>query len=152
MNSIFIDNHSKYGSNCLTFSGINLNIFNSSFINNTSIWTEEIIQLFESTIMGVTDVSHLYPELGASVFFAGVDLLVDQSYFFGNTGFKGGCIYVTSCILDLKQNVLISETMFKNNRGNVGGAINLSINLKVIDTSIIFCVFQGNNGKSIYNS
>lgn len=99
--------------------------------------------------MGVTDVAHIYPELGASIFFAGVDLFLKQSFFSGNTGFKGGSVYVTSCSLDIKQNVLISESIFEKNRGNVGGAINFSVNLKIIDVTIILSIFKENNGKSL---
>ena len=99
--------------------------------------------------MGVTDVAHIYPELGASIFFAGVDLLLKQSFFSGNTGFKGGSVYVTSCSLDIKQNVLITECLFKKNRGNVGGAINFSVNLKFINAVVAYTVFVSNIGKSI---
>lgn len=138
-------------SNCLTFFGLSLSIINSSFINNTSIWSQEIIDLFLSERMGVNDIAQLNPELGAAVYFGGVNLFINKSYFSGNTGFKGGALYLTSYILDIKQNVLISECIFNKNRGNVGGAINFSINLKIIDIAIIWCIFKNNIGKS-FNS
>ena len=51
--SKFEENHSRYISNCLTFSGQTLKIFNSTFSNNTSIWDHQIMLLFLSGSSGV---------------------------------------------------------------------------------------------------
>lgn len=98
--------------------------------------------------MAVDDIAQVNPELGASIYFAGVNLIVNSTYFEGNTGFKGGAIYLTTCPLEIKQNILITESKFNKNRGNFGGAINFSIYLKAIDAIIIYCIFSGNYAKS----
>ena len=98
--------------------------------------------------MGVEDISQLYPELGASISFQGGILLVNVSVFLNNTGFKGGAIYVSSYISDdIKQEVTILHSYFKGNRGNLGGAINLSFNLRTIDIVLFSCIFHSNMGK-----
>lgn len=149
-NSLFIDNHSQYSSNCLTFLGLSLNVTNCTFMNNTSIVAKEVINLFQSNSMAVSDVAQLNPELGASIYFQGLNLDVRISCFIGNTGFKGGAIYLTNYIQDFLQKIFISHCYFKGNRGNVGAAINFSINLKIIDALIFFCYFHSNIGKSFY--
>lgn len=99
--------------------------------------------------MQVSDIAQISPELGASVSFQGRVLTVNVSFFFNNTGFKGGAIYVSSYSSDeIRQEVTILDSFFKGNRGNVGGAINLSVNLRVIDIVIFSCIFYSNIGKS----
>lgn len=132
----------------MSFSGISLKIFNSTFINNSAIFDIEIIKLFLSGLTGLPDIAELNPEIGGNVYFSGLRLLINQSVFIGGTGFKGGAIYVTAYSSENYQNVLISDCLFKRNRGNVGGVINFSIFLKWIDAIINSCVFISNIGKS----
>lgn len=99
---------------------------------------------------GLPDIANLNPEVGGALYFAGVSLLLNQSFFRGGTGFKGGAIYLTGYTFETKQSALITECYFHLNRGNVGGAINYSTNLKSLDALIIFCVFFGNIGKSYF--
>ena len=148
-NSLFIENHARYFSNCLYFSGLNIAVSNSTFINNTAIFDISIVQLFLSKVTGLPDIAELNPEVGGSLSFQGVTMVVNRICFMGGTGFKGGAIYVNSYITDVHQYVLISESYFKGNRGNVGGAINFSINLNWIDAVVAFCVYVANVGKSI---
>lgn len=148
--SFFFDNHGRYFSNCMNFRGESLKIQNSTFINNTAIFDSEIVKLFLSKLTGLPDIAELNPEIGGILYFEGVSLFINRSCFIGGTGFKGGAIYITSNTMDLKQNVLIFESYFKKNRGNVGGAINFSVNLKMIDAIINFCLFISNLGKSIF--
>ena len=122
---------------------------NSTFINNSAIFDILIVQQFLSKVTGLPDIVQLNPELGGTLSFQGLNLIVNRSCFIGGTGFKGGAIYVNSYVTDIHQNVLISECYFKANRGNVGGAINFSINLKTIDAVIAFCIFVANIGKSL---
>ena len=109
------------------------------------------MELFLSDVTGLPDIAELNPEIGGSLSFQGQNMRVNISCFIGGTGFKGGAIYVNSYETDLYQTVLISESYFKGNRGNVGGAINFSINLKWIDAVIAFCIFIANVGKSTQN-
>ena len=99
--------------------------------------------------MGLTDIAQLNPELGASVYFQGVNMFINRSCFKYNTGFKGGALYITSSALERQQTVSIVESYFKGNRGNVGGGINFSIYLKRINSTIISSIFHSNSGKSI---
>ena len=108
--------------------------------------------MFLSNELGVSDIAQLNPENGGILYFEGVNMLINRSCFIGSTGFKGGAIYVTSYALEINQNVLISESYFKENRGNVGGVINFCINLDWIDAVITFCVFVANLGKSKKNN
>ena len=98
--------------------------------------------------MGVSDIAQINPEVGGVLYFQGVSLNVNNSFFEGNTGFKGGALYITPYNSDVQQDILIYESYFKGNRGNVGGAINFSINLKMMEALIAFCIFNANNGKS----
>lgn len=150
MSSFFIDNHSRYFSNCLSFFGNTMVVKNSTFVNNSAIIDIDIIALFLSGLTGLPDIASLNPEVGGVLYFAGVSLLLNQSFFRGGTGFKGGAVYLTAYELDVQQSVLITECYFKINHGNVGGAINYSINLKVLDAIILYCVFIGNIGKSMF--
>lgn len=127
-----------------------MQITNSTFINNSAIFDSDIVALFLSGLTGLPDIANLNPELGGALYFAGVSLLINQSFFFGGTGFKGGAVYLTSYASDIKQSAVITECYFQNNRGNLGGAINFSTNLKNIDALIIFGVFFGNIGKSFF--
>ena len=95
------------------------------------------------------DISQLYPELGASINFQGGILLVNVSVFLNNSGFKGGAIYISSYISeDIRQEVTILHSYFKGNKGNLGGAINLSFTLRNIDIVIFSCIFHSNIEKS----
>ena len=147
--SFFIENHGRYFSNCLYFSGFHIIVSNSTFINNTGIFDISIVQLFLSKVTGLPDIAELNPEIGGSLSFQGLNMIVNRSCFIGGTGFKGGAIYVNSYVTAIHQNVIISESYFKGNRGNVGGAINFSINLKWIDAVLAFCIFSLNVGKSL---
>ena len=147
--SIFIENHGRFFSNCLYFSGFSIAVSNSTFINNTAIFDISIVQLFLSQVTGLPDIAEIGPEIGGSLSFQGVNMVVNSSCFIGGTGFKGGAIYVNSYSTAVHQYVLISECYFKGNRGNAGGAINFSINLKWIDAVVAFCVYIANIGKSI---
>ena len=146
--SIFLNNQDRYLSNCLSFSGYNLTLFNSTFINNTAIIDISIIELFLTNVTGLSDIAQLNPEIGGALSFEGVNMLINMSCFIANMGLEGGAIYVTSYALDVHQYVMISESYFKGNRGNVGGAIDFDINLQWIDAAIVFCVFVANSGKS----
>lgn len=148
LDSLFQDNHSRYLSNCLTFSGFSLILFNSTFINNTAIFSESMIQYFLSNIAGVPDIAQLNPEIGGILYFQGVNLTINVSCFIGGTGCKGGALYITSYSTEIIQNVIITESYFKGNRGNVGGAINFCIDLKIINATIDSCIFVSNIGKS----
>ena len=150
VDSIFIENHSRYSSNCISFVGFSLKINNSTFINCSGIFDNSIILLFLSGITGLPDPAELNPEIGGSVSFHGAILEVNRSCFMGSTGFKGGAIYVDAYELPLTQNVLIVESYFKGNKGNVGGAVAFSIGLKWINAVINACIFISNLGKSIY--
>ena len=101
-----------------------------------------------SGVTSLSDIAQLNPEIGAAIYFQGVTLYVSKTYFLGNTGFKGGAIYITTYPLEANQNVIISECYFYGNRGNVGGAINFCSDLKIIDAVIVFCIFVANIGKS----
>ena len=94
------------------------------------------------------DIAQINPEIGGVLFFAGVNLFINISVFIGNTGFKGGAIYITTYDSNIIQNILIFESYFKGNRGNVGGAINFCINLISINAVISFCIINANLGKS----
>lgn len=148
---IFIENHGRYFSNCLHFSGLNIIVSNSTFINNTAIFDISIVILFLSKVTGLPDIAEIGPEIGGSLSFQGVNMVVNGSCFIGGTGFKGGAIYINSYDTVVLQNVLICNCYFKGNSGNAGGAINFSINLKWIDAVVAFCVYIANVGKSIVN-
>lgn len=122
---------------------------NCTFLNNTSIVAKDVIDLFNTNYMKVPDIAQINPEIGASIFFQGLNLFINITVFIGNTGFKGGAIYLSDYFWDLHQNVYIVNCYFKGNRGNVGAAINLSIYLKFIDTLLLYCIFHSNIGKSI---
>lgn len=147
-NSIFNNNHCRYFSNCLGFSGKSLKIYNSSFINNSAIFSVEMERLFLSKITGVDDIAMLNPEVGGNLYFSGIQLTIEKSVFLGGTGFKGGAIYITAYFIEIYQSVLISQSLFKYNRGNIGGVINFSLFLHWIDAVINSCVFISNIGKS----
>ena len=98
---------------------------------------------------GVPDIAQLNPELGASIYFQGVNLFINRSFFKNNTGFKGGALYIVTTPLNLHQNVLITECNFNGNRGNVGASINFSIYLRNITSTINSSIFYSNIGKSI---
>lgn len=132
----------------MNFKGETIKIQNSTFINNTAIIDISIIELFMSNITGLPDIAEINPEIGGILYFEGVELLINRSCFIGSMGFKGGAIYVAPYNGEIKQNVLITECCFKKNRGNVGGAINFSVNLKFIDAIVAFTVFASNIGKS----
>lgn len=103
-----------------------------------------------NSIVGLTDIAQLNPEFGASVYFKGINLLINISCFKYNTGFKGGAIYITSTSLDIEQSVSIFESYFKGNRGDVGGVINFSIYLQRINSTITSSIFHSNSGKSTF--
>ena len=83
------------------------------------------------------DPAELNPEIGGALYFEGVNLLVNKSSFVGGTGFKGEpSIYVLCFQCSSKCNH--NRMPIQAKPGNVGGAINFSINLKWIDASHFF--------------
>ena len=108
------------------------------------------MDLFLSNITGVPDVVQLNPENGGVLYFQGMNLLINRSVFIGNTGYKGGTIYITSYYFGTAQNILLTENYFKQNRGNVGGVIGFPMNLNAFDAVISFCIFVSNIGKSYF--
>lgn len=126
-----------------------MNVYNSTFINNTAIFSQETMKLFFSGLTGLPDIAQVNPEMGGSIFFAGIKLTINQSIFINSTGFLGGALYITKySIFNIKQDVLITECYFKFNRGHQGGTIGFSNSLNMIDALIVFCVFNGNEAKS----
>ena len=148
--SIFLDNHSSFLSNCLTFSGLSLKVNNCTFLYNTAIFDIAIVNLFLSGITGVPDIVQLNSENGGVLYFNGLDLFIKHSVFIGNTGFKGGAIYTTLYYFENLQNVFITECYFKGNRGNEGGVINFPNTLYAINVLVSFCVFFSNIAKSLF--
>ena len=135
-------------SNCISFYGLALDIINSTFINNIAIFDLSIIELFLSNITNLPDIAQLNPELGGAIDFEGLKLIVNQSFFVGNTGFKGGAIFLNKYYFDFEQNVIISESYFRENRGNNGAAIGFVYTLQSINAIIVDCIFISNFGKS----
>lgn len=148
-NCYFLENHSRFSSNCLTYLGNEINIYNTTFSNNTSIFSLEIINLFSSGLTGLPDIAQVNQEIGGCFYFAGMKLIANRSIFINSTGFKGGAIFLTHySIANTKQDVMITECYFKLNRGNFGGALSFPQYLQNIDILVIFCVFSGNFGRS----
>ena len=95
------------------------------------------------------DIVQLNPENGGVLYFQGVNLLINRSVFIGNTGYKGGAIYITTYYFDVLQNIMFTQSCFKANRGSEGGVINFPLNLNSINAVISFCIFISNIAKSL---
>ena len=148
-NSVFEDNHSRFSSNCLTFYGLSLEVTNSSFSNNIAIFDISIIEAFMSGLTNFPDIAQLNPELGGALDFEGLNLIVNRSFFNGNTGFKGGAIFLNKYYFEFEQKVIIVESYFKENRAFNGAAIGFFDSLKAINAIILDCIISSNFGGAI---
>ena len=123
-------------------------MINCTFLYNIAIFDNAIVKLFLSKLTAVPDIVQLNPEFGGVLYFQGQNLLINRSVFIGNTGYKGGAIYITSNYFESQQNVVLTESYFKANRGNLGGVINFPMTLNSINALISFCIFIANIARS----
>lgn len=151
----FFWNKAKFQTNCIYFNGKSLNIIGrdikwiylkknwlgSNFSHNFGIYDEFEYNYYENYLKeSAVDLTYSHVESGGAIFSNGVETIIINSYFYNNSAFDGGGLFLHKNSETEIQTLIIFKSFFLSNKaGDTGGGI-------CIDKTVITlnCIISNN--------
>ena len=140
LNSTFLENHSKFQSNCLYFMGNLLSIESSLFANSSGIYDHQDFSMFPHKYM-----PYWHGENAGAILTFAKNLTVKNCYFSNNSNLNGGAIFLNRHANSGLQYLRIERTIFaRNQAGESGSSIYLGQDVQYILGIVAECFFLEN--------